>query len=58
MNEYKITFSNGDIVYTKFNGTKEETERYYIGEKFNVGDNSTQKFDKMIHGVKVEQINK
>ena len=37
MKEIKVTFENGDYLYTRINGTKEEIERYYIGNYFNIG---------------------
>lgn len=35
--EIKVIFENGDFLYTKINGTKEEIENYYIGKYFNTG---------------------
>lgn len=33
----KVYFSNGNYLFTEINGTKEEIERYYVGQVFNVG---------------------
>ena len=54
MNEFKITFSDGDIIYTQMNATLQEAEKYYIGNQFN---NGTAFRDKIVKAVKVEQLN-
>ncbi|MGO0624765.1 hypothetical protein ACTMJF_24030 [Escherichia coli] len=53
MNEYKITLSDGDYFYTRFNGTIEEAERYYLGHVFNTG---TER-DHLVKCVSVELLN-
>jgi len=37
MNTYKVTFSNGDYLYTKLNASIEEAKAYYLGNIFNLG---------------------
>ena len=37
MKTIKVIFENGDYLYTKINGTKEEIKNYFIGRIFNVG---------------------
>lgn len=53
MNEYKITLSDGDYFFTRFNGTHEEAERYYLGHVFNTG---TER-DHLVKCVSVELLN-
>jgi len=38
MKTVRVTFDNGDSVTTSINGTDEEIRRYYVGNKFNLGD--------------------
>lgn len=40
-----ILLEDGDYFYTKFNGTCEEAEEYYVGKSFNMGivDDDMQK---------------
>ncbi len=33
----KCTYANGDEVITRFNGTFEEAQMYYLNELFNLG---------------------
>lgn len=33
----KVVFSDGDYLITRFNGTKQEAETYYLNRSFNVG---------------------
>ena len=54
MNEFKVTFSDGDFLYTKLNATLEEAERYYIGNVFN---NGTVLKDNIVKAVKIEKLN-
>lgn len=35
--EIKVNFAGGDYFLTRFNGTFEDAERYYIGRIFNIG---------------------
>ena len=37
MKVIQVFFDNGDHIVTSINGTIEEIEKYYLGEKFNVG---------------------
>ena len=37
MNTYKITFSDGDYLYTRLNASIEEAKAYYLGNTFNLG---------------------
>lgn len=37
MNTYKVTFSNGDYLYTQLNASIEEAKAYYLGNIFNLG---------------------
>ena len=37
MRDIKIVYDNGDVCYTRINGTREEILAYYIGKKFNLG---------------------
>lgn len=37
MRDIKIVYDNGDVSYTRINGTREEILAYYIGKKFNLG---------------------
>lgn len=33
----KLIFSDGDYLITRFNGTKQDAETYYLDRNFNVG---------------------
>lgn len=37
MKTVKVTYSNGDSVITKINGTENDIRAYYIGKVFNIG---------------------
>ena len=37
MNVVKVIFEDGDSIVTRINGSKEEVEKYYIGNYFNLG---------------------
>lgn len=37
MNTYKITFSDGDYLYTSLNAFIEKAKAYYLGNTFNLG---------------------
>lgn len=37
MIDLKVTFNDGDYFYTRFNGTREEAESYYLSRNFNTG---------------------
>lgn len=36
MREIKVTFSNGNYLYTKINGSEETIKDYYLGKTFTV----------------------
>ena len=55
MNEFRITFEDGNTVETGFNGTLEDAEAYYLHNDFNFGD--VEGPDHLVRGVKVEQLN-
>ena len=38
MHEVKVTFDNGDYLYTEINGTAKEIINYYQGKIFNLGN--------------------
>lgn len=48
----KCTYSNGDITCTRFNGTFQEAEEYFLNQVFNLGVTE----DRMVRCVKVEEI--
>ena len=48
----RVNFNNGDHLITRFNGTIEQAENYYVGNVFNIG--SVQ--DDMQKAVSVRQI--
>lgn len=33
----KVTFADGDVIYTTINGTEEEIRDYYLNNEFNIG---------------------
>jgi hypothetical protein len=48
----KCTYTNGDIIVTRFNGTFREAEAYFLDKAFNVGT----VYDNIQKCLKVEQI--
>lgn len=48
MIEIEVTFSCGNKIKTRFNGTKEEADLYYMGQLFNISG------DEMSHGISVK----
>jgi len=56
MNQFKITFEDGNIIYTGFNGKIADATAYYIDRYFNFGDTEENPNDKMVKCVSVEQI--
>lgn len=48
--EVEVSFENGDSIITKINGTKDEVEKYYLNNIFNLGT----EFDNMQRAIKVE----
>lgn len=47
----KIYWSNGDETITEINGTKEEIEKYYLNNEFNIGNGGN---DLIVTAIKVE----
>lgn len=37
MTTYKVTFTNGDYLFTRLNAAIEEAKAYYLGHVFNLG---------------------
>ena len=35
--DIKVNFADGDYLFTRFNGSFDEAEKYYIGRIFNIG---------------------
>ena len=58
MNDFKITFENGDTLVTSMNATLEEAAAYYIGNAhgFQFGDTEACPGDKLVRAVNVEVI--
>ena len=52
----KVTFSDGNTIHTRINGTDAEIRRYYLGQGqvFNFGDTDAHPKDKLVTAVKVE----
>jgi len=48
----KCTYTNGDSIITRFNGTLQEAEAYFLNKTFNIGSVA----DDMQRCIKVEQI--
>lgn len=51
MKTIRVSFNNGDFLITSINGTREEIEKYYLGNFFNIGRGES---DKITIAVKVE----
>lgn len=49
---YKVTFSDGDEIITRFNGGSEEATTYYVGNVFNLGS----VYDHMVKATAIELI--
>lgn len=56
MNVFKVIFEDGDWLTTGFNGTLADAEKYYLGQTFNLGGVNNPSKDRLVKGVKVEQI--
>lgn len=50
----KCTYSNGDTIYTRINGTIETATNYFLGQWFNFGDTDSKPYDDMQQCIKVE----
>jgi hypothetical protein len=48
----KVTFDNGDFLFSTINGDLESAKKYYLGNEFNLGSVE----DNMTTAIKVEQI--
>ena len=48
MKTIKVTFSGGNSLVTSITGTREEIEKYYLGNFFNIGDGENDKEEKAI----------
>lgn len=48
MKTIRVSYSNGDFLVTSINGTKEEIEKYYLGNFFNIGRGESDKMEKAI----------
>ena len=48
MNAFKITFADGNVVYTKMNATLTEAEAYYLGNSFQFGDTRVCRKDRLV----------
>lgn len=56
MNSFKVTFEDGNSLTTGFNGTLQDAESYYLNNDFQFGDTDEHPADKLVRGVKVEQV--
>ena len=56
MNEYKITYEDGDYLFTRFNGNIIEAKNYYLGHSFTYWD-ATECKEKDRKVIKIEQLN-
>lgn len=50
----RVTFADGNTVYSEMNATPEEARAYYIGQSFQFGDTEECPRDKMVKAVAVE----
>ena len=55
-NDFKVTFEDGNTLTTGLNGDLAEAKAYYLGKRFNFGDNAAHPKDKMVKAVMVEQL--
>lgn len=51
----KVTYEDGNVTRTGFNGTLEEARAYFVGKAFNFGDTDFGVPDRMVKAVKVEE---
>jgi len=56
MRTFKVTFEDGNHLYTGFNGTLEDAKRYYVGQIFNFGDSDEHPKDLLVKGAAVEEV--
>src|SRR5271157_1999484 len=56
MNTFKVTFEDGNSLTTGFNGTLQDAEAYYLNNDFQFGDTDEHPGDKLVRGVKVEEV--
>lgn len=56
MSFYRVTYANGNVSETGFNGTLDEAKKYYLGQSFQFGDTEAKPFDDMVKVINVEQI--
>jgi len=52
MKIYKITYEDGDVVFSGFNGDYTAAREYWLGSVFNIG----WPHDKLLKVVKVEEV--
>ena len=56
MSFYRVTYENGNVSETGFNGTLEDAKSYYLNQSFQFGDTEEKPFDDMVKAINVEQI--
>lgn len=54
MNDFKITFEDGNVIYTGMNADLEKAKKYYLNKYFQFGDTEYYPKDKMVKAVSVE----
>lgn len=52
----EVTYEDGNVTTTGFQGTLEEARTYFVGKPFNFGDTDFGVPDRKVKAVKVEQI--
>jgi hypothetical protein len=58
MIDIKVTYEDGNVTYTGFNGTLEQARAYFVGKSFNFGDTDFGVPDRMVKAVEVEEVTK
>lgn len=56
MKTVKVIWSDGDTTITDINGTMEDIRAYYVRKWFNLGQPYNPCEDRMVQGIRVEEI--
>jgi hypothetical protein len=56
VNSIKVTFADGNYLYTGINATLEEAKAYYIGHAFQFGDTEDCPRDKLVRATAVDLV--
>ncbi len=56
MKTFKVTFLDGNVLFTSMNASLTEAQRYYINQYFQFGDTEEHPKDRLVKATIVEEV--